>query len=67
MTTTDALIETLTAHALSGRGLSWNSADTCTCGVRTTPEPGDEDVSVRRFRAHAVHVAQELHAAGLVR
>lgn len=44
-------------------GMTHGAPDVCSCGVRTLPERGEEDVDVRRRRAVAQHQAEALVAA----
>ena len=53
----------LARHYWLSRGMTYGSADTCSCGARTLPVAGDEEVAERRARAFAAHQAEALAAA----
>ena len=53
-------VDVLTRHFLQQRGMSAGSPDTCSCGWRTFPASGEENITERRARAFAAHQAQVL-------
>lgn len=53
----------LAQHYWDQQGMSYGSPDTCSCGARTIPVSGDEDIKDRRARAFAGHQAEMLAAA----
>jgi hypothetical protein len=52
----------LARHWWQSRGMTAGSPDTCSCGTKTTPVAGDEDVTERRARAFGRHQAEALAA-----
>ena len=56
----DRITDILSHHWWESRGMSWNSADGCSCGAHTLPQPGDADISERRALAFAKHQAEML-------
>lgn len=56
----DDWVAILAEHQLESHGMTYGSADRCTCGAKTYPEPGPEDIMVRRAWAFAVHQAAVL-------
>lgn len=65
MSTLDLLRDAavLARHYWEGRGMSYGTPDSCSCGAKTYPVTGDEDVTERRARAFAGHQAEMLAAA----
>lgn len=51
----EGLAGVLVSHNWESRGMSYGSPDGCSCGAKTLPEPGEDDVTIRRARAFAAH------------
>jgi hypothetical protein len=58
------MAEVLAEHQVEGRGMTYGSPDSCTCGAKTYAERGDEEISIRRAQAFAAHQAAVLAANG---
>lgn len=63
--TVEQIAEVLARHQCVAMGMTYQSPDRCRCGVETLPQPGDEDVSIRRDRAFATHQAEQVAALGV--
>lgn len=52
----------LANHQRASTGMTYGSPDVCMCGERIYVEPGEEEVTIRRARAFAMHQAGVLAA-----
>lgn len=57
------VLEVLSQHRIVSQGLSKGTPDTCSCGARTLPAPGEDVIEVRRHEAFLAHLDAELSAA----
>ena len=58
-----SLEATITDHVIVSHGMTVTSPDECSCGERLNPVPpavDDEEISMRRRRAYAAHLADRL-------
>jgi len=58
-----AINDVLTQHRIVSHGMAASSPDTCSCGAKLTPEPGDSIIEVRRHEAYVEHMNGDLAAA----